>query len=199
MPCIPAEAGKIKLASGPCCGGELPCGYVVTQIEDAVLVPGDTDIGNHGDEELTTIPLPFPYTLYDQTFTEVTLSSNCFAQFSTTGLQEFSNSCLPKSGWPYIIFPAWTDLVTDTPGAGIFTSISGTAPHRVFNIEWRANYFGTSDLVNCELRLYEGQTRFDIIYGEMARRLLLSLRQEASQPFSVIPQPYLQERDKVMG
>ena len=32
-------------------------------------MPGTTDIGNHGDDTVTTIALPFPFTLYDQTFT----------------------------------------------------------------------------------------------------------------------------------
>ena len=50
-------------------------------------------------------------------------------------------------------------------GFGIFTSISGTAPNRIFNIEWRAQYFPGSGTANFELRLYEGQTRFDVIYG----------------------------------
>ena len=50
-------------------------------------------------------------------------------------------------------------------GFGIFTSISGTAPNRIFNIEWRAQYFPGSGSANFELRLYEGQTRFDVIYG----------------------------------
>src|SRR5207248_7794713 len=48
---------------------------------------------------------------------------------------------------------------------GIFTSISGSAPNRIFNIEWRAQYFPGSGTANLELRLYEGQTRFDVIYG----------------------------------
>ena len=50
-------------------------------------------------------------------------------------------------------------------GFGIFTSVSGTAPNRIFNIEWRAQYFPGSGTANFELRLYEGQTRFDVIYG----------------------------------
>jgi len=44
--------------------------------------------------------------------------------------------------------------------------VSGTAPNRVFNIEWRAVYSGNTALkANHELRLYEGQSRFDVIYG----------------------------------
>ena len=40
---------------------------------------------------------------------------------------------------------------------GIFTSVSGTAPNRILNIEWRTVYNNdTSQPVNYELRLYEG-------------------------------------------
>src|SRR5207248_4980534 len=51
-------------------------------------------------------------------------------------------------------------------GCGIFTSVSGVAPNRIFNIEWRAVYFGnTAQALNFEVRLYEGQSKFDLIYG----------------------------------
>src|SRR5439155_5616858 len=53
-------------------------------------------------------------------------------------------------------------------GFGIFTSISGTAPNRIFNIEWRSQYFPGSGSANFELRLYEGQLRFDVIYGTVS-------------------------------
>ena len=57
-------------------------------------MPGVTDIGNHCDDCTTTISLPFPYSLYDQSFTSVTLSSNGNAQFTTTD-PTFGNVCLP--------------------------------------------------------------------------------------------------------
>src|SRR5262249_3205310 len=63
------------------------------------------------------------------------------------------------------IFPYWDDLYLVNSGFGIFTSISGTAPNRIFNIEWRAQYFPGSGSAGFELRLYEGQLRFDVIYG----------------------------------
>ena len=50
-------------------------------------------------------------------------------------------------------------------GTGIFTSITGNPPMRIFNIEWRTSYFTGSGAANYELRLYEGQSRFDVIYG----------------------------------
>ena len=121
-------------------------------------------IGNHGDDTVTTIALPFPYTLYDQSFTSINLSSNGNAQFVTTDTT-FTNVCLPWAAHNYTIFPYWDDLYLVNSGFGIFTSVSGTAPNRIFNIEWRAQYFPGSGNANFELRLYEGQRRFDVIYG----------------------------------
>jgi hypothetical protein len=71
---------------------------------------------------------------------------------------------------------AFSDLLrADAPGSGIFTSVSGSTHHRIFNIEWRVTYFtafgppgdDTGKPVNFEVRLYEDQPRFDIIYGEL--------------------------------
>ena len=105
--------------------------------------------------------------LYDQTFTSINLSSNGNAQFTTTDTA-FTNQCLPWTTHNYTIFPYWDDLYLVNSGFGIFTSISGTAPNRIFNIEWRAQYFPGSGSANFELRLYEGQSRFDVIYGTVS-------------------------------
>jgi len=154
-----------------------PDHYTISQIGGSI-VPGTTDIGNHTDDGTTFISLPFSYTLYDQTFSSIILSSNGVASF-VANVAPFVNECLPSTSYPtYAIFPYWDDLRTDAntgcagyPGGtcGIFTSTTGSAPNRIFNIEWRAVYFGApSSQANHELRLYEGQTRFDVIYGTVA-------------------------------
>src|SRR6476619_4168021 len=109
----------------PCTGQ-----YSVAQIS-ATIVPGTTDIGNHGDDTVTTIALPFSFTLYDQSFTSVNLSSNGNAQFTTTDTA-FTNTCLPWPAHNYTIFPYWDDLYLVNAGFGIFTSVSGSAPNRIF-------------------------------------------------------------------
>ena len=145
----------------------IPCaGLTIIQVSGSI-VPGTTDIGNHGDDTVTTVALPFPFTLYGQTFTSINLSSNGSAQFMTTDTA-FTNVCLPWTGHNYTIFPYWDDLYLVNSGFGIFTSVSGTAPNRIFNIEWRAQYFPGSGSANFELRLYEGQLRFDVIYGTVS-------------------------------
>src|SRR5262245_25056007 len=151
--------------------------YVIAQIGGSI-VPGTVDIGNHGDDQVSTVALPFPYSVYDQTFNAVNLSSNGNAQFTTTDTF-WVNSCpLPWTTHDYTVFHYWDDQRTDAnsgcagfPGGtcGIFTSVTGSAPNRIFNIEWRTVYFAdTTQTANHELRLYEGQSRFDVIYGSVA-------------------------------
>ena len=154
-----------------------PNNYTIAQIGGSI-VPGTVDTGNHGDDVTTTITLPFSFGLYDQTFTQVTLDSNGKAHFPG-GASVFTNACLPQTGATYSVYPYWDDLRTDAalsgcsafPGGtcGIYTSVSGVAPNRIFNIEWRAVYFSNNaQTANHELRLYEGQSRFDVIYGTVA-------------------------------
>src|SRR5881398_3128990 len=177
----PRATGPVTLpdgASGVVLSGAAPtgpCQYVIDQI-GASIEPGTTDSGNHGDDQVTTIALPFSYTLYDQTFNSINVSSNGNAQFTTTDTA-FTNVCLPWASHNYAIFPYWDDQRTDNLGwagcaaypnglCGVFTSITGSPPNRIFNIEWRAVYFAnTAGHANHELRLYEGQSRFDVIYG----------------------------------
>ena len=137
--------------------------YNITQITESI-VPGTTDTGNHCDDCTTTVTLPFPYTLYDQTFTAVNVDSNGTEQFVNPS-SVFTNTCLPFASHTYVILPYWDDLYNVNSSFGIFTSISGTAPNRIFNIEHRSQYFPGSGGANFEVRLYEGQSRFDVIYG----------------------------------
>src|SRR4029450_13398288 len=123
----------------------------------------------HTDDGMTTIALPFTYTFYGQAFTSANASSNGTLQFTSHSAPP-SNGCLPTgSTFTDVIMGHWDDLFTgDTAGGqGIFTSTSGVAPNRIFNIEWRAQYCCTSGapVVNFEVRVDEGQNRFDIVYG----------------------------------
>jgi hypothetical protein len=53
-------------------------------------------------------------------------------------------------------------------GCGIFTSVSGIAPNRIFNIEWHTTLQqNPAQTQTFEVRLYENDPykRFDVIYG----------------------------------
>jgi hypothetical protein len=155
--------------------------YVVATSSGASIVPGTTDIGNHCDDCTTEITLPFPVKFYDEVFTTADVSSNGLLEFTPSGAG-CCGSCLPDVSVVDLIAAHWSDLYTgdDTIGEGIFTSVSGTAPNRVFNIEWRATYCcGGAPTENFEIRLYESQNQIDLIYGSVASTLPM---RSAKQP-----------------
>ena len=154
-----------------------PCGTDYNMATaTATIVPGTTDTGNNCDDCDTNINLPFPYALYGQSFTTVSVNSNGRLDFVTENDPGgYTNECLPATPnlgpYDYTIFAHWDDRRTDNfsgSGEGIFTSISGTAPNRIFNIEWRTEYYDGGGTANYEVRLYEGQPKFDIIFGDLS-------------------------------
>jgi hypothetical protein len=170
------QPSPLVVAPGVCTG------YGIGQI-GGTIVPGTFDRGNHCNDCDTPISLPFAFTLYDQAFTRVNLSSNGRLDFVTNNEKAPANKCLPapphNGPYNYTIFPYWDDLRTENVwsgcsqyggGCGIFTSVSGAAPNRILNIEFRAVYStNTSQIAHFEVRLYEGQARFDVIYGTVNR------------------------------
>src|SRR5205823_11217744 len=138
--------------------------YVVSQLSGISIVPGVNDIGNHTDDGTTVISLPFAYNLYGVSFSSAIVGSNGTLGFSSNQ-NSFGNTCLPNSVFSNAILPHWDDLDTSTgscPGCGIFTSISGSDPNLIFNIEWRTCLYsggGCGGSVNFEVRLYQGQNR----------------------------------------
>jgi len=165
-----------------------PCGQYWTTSGTLPIVPGTTDTGNHCDDCDTTVDLPFPFRLYDITFNFVQVSSNGRLDFLCNHEPAPWGNCLPADGncsFAYTIFPYWAPFRTDMAqpgcsvwanGCGIFTSVSGTSPNRIFNIEWHALVSYLSNTAyDFEVRLYENEPnqRFDVIYGAATARFPL--------------------------
>ena len=161
-----------------------PCNQYWTSSGTLPIVPANTDIGNHCDNCETAVTIPFPFRLYGVTYNSVMVSSNGRLDFLCNNEPAGDYGvCLPAAArncpFDYTIFPLWTELDTDigqvgcsgwANGCGIFTSISGTAPSRIFNIEWHALLNFTSNTPqDFEVRLYENDPdqRFDVIYGNV--------------------------------
>jgi len=149
--------------------------YVITQTQGVALVPGTTDSGNHCADCATQITLPFSYTLYGQQFGTASVVANGQLDFGGSPDTSPTNQDLPDPSATDAIFAHWGDLSTagtqpDGSPSGIYTSVSGDVGSRIFTIEWRATYFDTGDPgapVDFEVRLYEGTTRFDVVYGSV--------------------------------
>ena len=179
---VAAALACLVLAASPAYskGNCPPCApYSTLGIGGEPIVPGTADIGNHCDDCTTTVALPFPVRIYGLgPFTAVNVSSNGTAQF-LSNISPSANICLPSPSHDTTIFAHWDDLRTDAqpgcsvfPGAtcGIFTSVSGVAPNRIFNIEWRAVYAATpASIANFEVRLFEPtlDDDFTIVLGAL--------------------------------
>ena len=141
------------------------CCQYVTSSGTGTIVSGIIDTGNHCDNCLTQIAFPFRVQFYNETFSQAYVSSNGNLQFAGNEPYLGTSCPLPNNCLNAVIFAYQTDLRTDSPGSGIFTLVTGTVPNRVFNIEWRTTYTGRMGTAHFEMRFYENQTSFDIIYG----------------------------------
>ena len=154
------------------------CNTYTTDVFEESLIGGTDDTGNHCDDCSTTISLPFPVSVYGQTFNSAAVSSNGALNLVGTSAN-FTSGCvtLPDNRWNMAIFPYQDNLHTASgftgcnsfPGAtcGIFTSTTGTAPNRQFNIEWRAVHVADNTTsANFSVVFYENQSSFfDVFYG----------------------------------
>ncbi|PYK76468.1 MAG: hypothetical protein DME39_01280, partial [Verrucomicrobia bacterium] len=149
------------------------CSDYVTSTSTDTIVPGDTDTGNQCDDCTTPITFPFPVSLYGSTFTSALVGANGNLQFTSNSDYVGSDCPLPNPSLDESILPYQDDLSTDpdispdcssfVSGCGVFTSVTGTAPNRVFNIEWRTGYFGRPGTANFEVRFSEDNPScFDI-------------------------------------
>jgi hypothetical protein len=157
----------------PCANNEC-FDYFSTTSSGAAIVPGANLVpGSQCDDCVVNIPLPFTYSLYGYPFNSVNVGANGNLQFASSNFT-YTNACLPVPLFNYAMLPHWDDIDMSTavsPTLGIYTSISGTAPDRIFNIEWRACLYAAGSCggeVNFEVRLYEGQSTFDFVYGTVA-------------------------------
>lgn len=145
--------------------------YLTSTSTGNPIVPGVTDTGNHADDATTSVTLPFAVSFYGASYTTAQISSNGNLQF-TGNTSEFGNNCLPETG-PQIggpgplatIFALQGDLRTDTTGAGVFSTVTGTAPHRQFVLEWRTTHYASTNVANFEVILNEGSPTISVIYG----------------------------------
>ena len=146
------------------------CPILLTGSTPNAAEAGTVNVGITGDDVIGTVFFPFNVSLYGVDYDAANVSSNGNIQFASSATA-WTNTCpLPSAtflGGPTIL-AHWDDLMTDdlapAVGRGIFTSESGAAGSRRFNIEYRARYFGTSTPINFIVSFYENQSYFDVFY-----------------------------------
>lgn len=133
----------------------------------AVGIQQAVDTGNHCDDCVTNINLPFPVSLYDQQFNTAIVGSNGTLSFTNTNAIP-DNECLPTSDLEFVILPYWDDLDTRSrpgfEGAGVFTEYRDLREGGIFSIQWNAMNKGTAKPARFVLHFYENSPNFDVVY-----------------------------------
>ena len=142
------------------------CDYSFTLGTDT-FVPGVDDLAPNCDDCLVPVTLPFPVTLFGTSYTSAQAGSNGSLQFGTANAT-FEITCSPfgVAATTDVLAPYWVDQTTFEPNS-IFTTTTGSAPNRIFYIEWRSVYFADSAIaLNYEIALFEnGSPPFEYIYN----------------------------------
>jgi hypothetical protein len=117
--------------------------YITNTQTGQSIIPGTTDIGNHCDDCVTQVTLPFQVPVYTTPYASAYVSSNGNIQFLTANDGVPFDACMPLAinGIDRAFIPYLGDLRTDETGGGIFTAVLGAPPNRQFVIEWRTTYF----------------------------------------------------------
>lgn len=125
-------------------------------LEPSSYVEGETALALTGDDQATSVTMPFDFFYYGNTYREAHVTTNGHVNFLARNTS-FSNVALPSSGAPNAaIYPFWDDLLID-PQSQVLTKATGAAPNRAFTVEWRnaTFYQATTTRIDVSLTLSE--------------------------------------------
>jgi hypothetical protein len=99
------------------------------------LHSGTSKIALSGDDEVTTVALPFGFPFYGTTKTSVNITTNGYLSFGTPNSNPTDLALSDPLTEPDAIYALWNDLEVDA-SASVRTSTVGSAPHRAFVVQW---------------------------------------------------------------
>lgn len=142
--CLTGGTAKVTVAGDATVAVNLPertdgYGYACAASSDSPYQAGDRQLALTGDNTTERVDLPFPLPLYGKTYGQAWIGTNGTVSFGGNDTGDI-NGDLPSAGAPNAaLYPFWDDLVVGAAGSGsgVFTSVTGTAPHRSYVIEWR--------------------------------------------------------------
>lgn len=188
--CAMKDTASLTIKGGPaatasatpslvCNGGNsqlqvsVPSGYSVSPVAYSALTPSGTPniIWNSyiDDGVSAAIPLPFTFVYYGQNITQLYACTNGYIMLGSNSGSNITPQTVPDAGTPNnVIALAWDDLLVDpsiNAGAYVRYFVNGTAPNRVFVVEYyNLCFFGFPDegVVSGQIRLYEGSNNIDV-------------------------------------
>ncbi|MFD3873397.1 S8 family serine peptidase [Streptomyces sp. NPDC058623] len=142
--CVTAGTAKVTVGGDTTTAIDLPertdgYGYACAAVGDRPYPAGNRQLALTGDNTTERVDLPFPLPLYGKTYAQAWIGTNGTVSFGGNHTGDI-NGDLPSTATPNAaLYPFWDDLVVGAAGSGsgVFTAVTGTAPHRSYVIEWR--------------------------------------------------------------
>jgi len=133
--------------------------------------------GSQDDNVIVPVTLPggFAFQVYGTPVTQLRADTNGVLVFNVgTVSSSINNGALPSAAYAApSLFPFWDDLdlrTTVATGGGIYTQVTGVAPNRSFDIQWRAVRFVSgaatpvAPTIVFTVRLFETTNRIEVFY-----------------------------------
>ncbi len=119
-----------------------------------------------GDDREVNVTLPFPFLFYGTESSSIRVGDNGAILFdATVGDVGFSNTAMATAPASFIA-PFWDDMDTDT--GGTYTEVFGTAPDRVFVVEWNQRpHFSNVGAATFQVLFLEGTQQIAFQYQDM--------------------------------
>ena len=143
-----------------------PNGPIYNWIDITATGTYPSALTNSDDHYVNGIPIGFTFNFYGQNYTQLSITNNGILPLSG-GTSQYINEPIGESIPDNLILPYWDDLVTwGTPPTGIFYETLGTAPQRMFVVEWQNNqhYHNSPSGITFEVILYEGSNDIKFQY-----------------------------------
>ncbi|MFJ7204114.1 S8 family serine peptidase [Streptomyces sp. NPDC098789] len=142
--CLTGGASRVTVAGDTTVTVNLPertdtYGYACAAANGRPYPAGDRQLALTGDNTTERVDLPFPLPLYGRTYGQAWIGTNGTVSFGGNNTSDI-NGDIPSAATPNAaLYPFWDDLVVGAAGtgSGVFTAVTGTAPHRAYVIEWR--------------------------------------------------------------
>lgn len=138
-------------------------------------ITGGTDINSiEADGAISAnIPIGFTFVFDGTAYTEVRASSDGFLSFNTSATNTLSNNLnTTATGRRPLLAPLWDDLDgRATGGSQASYVLSGTAPNRVFTMEWlnwEWNWLSSASPISFQVKLYETTGVIEYVYNQEA-------------------------------
>ena len=120
------------------------------------------------DEDEVGLPLPFMFDFYGVSETHVTAGANGAILFELIGEVDFLNACPLTADPESMVALLWDDLDPASGGA-VKTQVHGSAPNRIYVVEWEdvPPYSSSLGTFTGEIQLHESDNHIELHYTDV--------------------------------